>query len=657
MGEGDSSMSDSRNDQAIHFTIGPVQGFLAQARRTRDLWSGSFLLSYLSGCAMAEIRKPDGPWEGNIIIPDVTEDPLLRWIEKRQEDGESPPRIGTLPNRFQATAADPAEAAKAAAICVKNSWETIADKIWKKYVECVAFEFGKETKEIWDRQVESFWEIYWTVGNLPTMEARKNWRFYSDWRDGRPTIEGGDHCTIMGDWQEISGYVRAGDSKKQDKFWNELRLKTGGMDLRSGERLCSIALIKRMFPKVSEETIGWEVKADRWPSTLYVAAIPWLNSLLERSDLAAEADEYATKAIEVAGHIERQGVSDRVFGERGKGYTFLEIDGNFYFEGALKDSGRTLLKETPDNGDEPHEVREKRKDLIRSLNELCDRSGIKPFPFYGMLLMDGDSMGKLIRLQGEKVSRALASFTNEVGDIVKKYEGVLIYAGGDDVLAMLPRPRALSCANAISKEFELAFEREKIPATISASVVFANYRVPLRSVMREVHSILDDIAKEENGRGSIAVSVLKGSGKYCQWVSAWNGVSRNEGILLEEIAESLNNEKDLSTSFFYRMRDILVMLSGKSLWRPGMFFEQKGDMKDIDIQKLLFAEYINALEHTVDIDDSKLEEARRSVERLLLASQRHKGAEGSERQTMIAPAFGADGPLLIKFLSQKEVSE
>jgi len=105
------------------------------------------------------------------------------------------------------------------------------------------------------------------------------------------------------------------------------------------------------------------------------------------------------------------------------------------------------------------------------------------------------------------------------------------------------------------------------------------------------------------------------------------------------------------------MRDILVMLSGKSLWRPGMFFEQKGDMKDIDIQKLLFAEYINALEHTVDIDDSKLEEARRSVERLLLASQRHKGAEGSERQTMIAPAFGADGPLLIKFLSQKEVSE
>ncbi|MDQ3773077.1 MAG: hypothetical protein M3461_01130 [Pseudomonadota bacterium] len=31
----------------LHFTLGPVQGFVAQARRTRDLWGGSFLLSWL----------------------------------------------------------------------------------------------------------------------------------------------------------------------------------------------------------------------------------------------------------------------------------------------------------------------------------------------------------------------------------------------------------------------------------------------------------------------------------------------------------------------------------------------------------------------------------------------------------------------------------
>ena len=558
-------MSDSTNDQTIHFTIGPVQGFLVQARRTRDLWSGSFLLSYLSGCAMAEIRK-----QGNIVVPDVKGDKLLRWIEARQNEGEAPPRIGTIPNRFQAIAEDPAKAARAAVEGVKSSWLKIADRVWEMYVESSALDLGADTERTWKRQINNFWEIYWTVGDLPGMEARKNWRFCSDWQDGRPTIEGGDHCTIMGEWQEISGYMRARDPKRQDDFWDTLQRNTGGMDLHRGERLCSIALIKRMFPKVSEATIGWEVEADRWPSTLYVAAIPWLKTLLERAELADDAEKYASRAIDAAEKIERKEISERIFGERAKGHRFLEIDGNFYFRVALKDSRRTPLKRTLEDGKESEEVRKIRQDLIESLNALCDKSGNTPFPFYGMLLMDGDSMGKLIRSRGETVSKALACFTKEVDGIVRDHDGVLIYAGGDDVLAMLPRPGALGCAHALSKEFERAFQNNGIPeATISAGLVFASYRVPLRSVMREAHSILDEIAKEENGRGSLAVSVLKGSGKYCQWVSSWKGLKNDKGIILEEIADSLNKESSLSKSFFYRMRDIMVMLSGESCWRPG----------------------------------------------------------------------------------------
>jgi len=655
VGTGDSSMSTYEN-KTIHFTIGPVQGFLAQARRTRDLWSGSFLLSYLSGCAMAEMRKPNQ--DGKIIIPYVDDDPLLRWIERRQEDGEVPPRIGTLPNRFQATAADPARAAKVAVDGVKNCWLNIADEVWKTYVEDVAPKLGIDTERIWKRQIENFWEIYWTVGDLPGMEARKNWRFYGDWQEERPTIEDGDHCTIMGEWQEISGYIRAWDSKKQDEFWKKIQQKTGGMNLLNGERLCSIALIKRMFPKISKDAIGWEVEADRWPSTLYVAAIPWLKTLLERSDLAGDAEIYAKNAIDASNKIKRKGVSDRIFGEKGKGYRFLEIDGNFYFKAALKDARKTPLKKTPEDGDESEEAAKIRKELLSSLDSLYDKSGEKPFPFYGMLLMDGDRMGKLIRCQGDTVSKSLACFTEKVDGIIRNHDGVLIYAGGDDVLAMLPRPGAIRCAHALSKEFERAFQSNGIPeATISAGLVFASYKVPLRSVMRGVHSILDDIAKEENGRGSIAVSVLKGSGKYCQWVSSWKGLTNDREILLEEIADLLNKDSTLSKSFFFKMRDILVMLSGESCWHPGMFFELKGDLQGIDMQNLFFAEYINALEHTDEIDASKLKEAEIIVERLLLASQRHKRIEKSKEIAPLTPAFGSDGPLLIKFLAQKEVSE
>ena len=36
----------------IDISIGPVQGFVAQSRRTRDLWGSSYLLSVFSGYAM-----------------------------------------------------------------------------------------------------------------------------------------------------------------------------------------------------------------------------------------------------------------------------------------------------------------------------------------------------------------------------------------------------------------------------------------------------------------------------------------------------------------------------------------------------------------------------------------------------------------------------
>jgi len=259
--------------------------------------------------------------------------------------------------------------------------------------------------------------------------------------------------------------------------------------------------------------------------------------------------------------------------------------------------------------------------------------------------MDGDRMGKLLRSDGKKVGKALAHFTKKVDGIVKSHDGILVYAGGDDVLAMLPRPRAIGCAHALSNEFELAFRKENIDATISAGLVFASYRVPLRSVMQEAHSILDDIAKEENNRGSLAISVLKGSGKYCQWVSDWKGLLQNGGIVPEEIAKSLKEEKDLSISFFYRMRELLVMLSGESCWRPGMFFELKGDLQEIDIERILLAEYLNAYEHTTEIDSSIREKVEMSMERLLTVSKRHKRIEDPKELIHQTPAFGADGLL------------
>ena len=46
------------------FTIGPVQSFIAQARKTRDLYAGSAILGEIISAAMGEAK----PW-GDIIVP------------------------------------------------------------------------------------------------------------------------------------------------------------------------------------------------------------------------------------------------------------------------------------------------------------------------------------------------------------------------------------------------------------------------------------------------------------------------------------------------------------------------------------------------------------------------------------------------------------
>ena len=54
----------------------------------------------------------------------------------------------------------------------------------------------------------------------------------------------------MGNLQELSGYLRISHRKKQDEFWQALSDRIPGYNLHSDERLCGIALVKRLFPLI-----------------------------------------------------------------------------------------------------------------------------------------------------------------------------------------------------------------------------------------------------------------------------------------------------------------------------------------------------------------------------------------------------------------------
>lgn len=91
-------------------------------------------------------------------------------------------------------------------------------------------------------------------------------------------------------------------------------------------------------------------------------------------------------------------------------------------------------------------------DALKALQDaLQPKSGDsrKATPFYALLLMDGDNMGKLLSVYKDKqgdISAALAQFSQAVRGIVRDHNGRLIYAGGDDVFALLPLDKAIECA-------------------------------------------------------------------------------------------------------------------------------------------------------------------------------------------------------------------
>jgi CRISPR-associated protein Cmr2 len=585
---------------------------------------------------------------GEVKIPDVKDDALLAWIQ-RSRDGKAP-IIGSIPNRFEAFVKDdPKSVARSAANVVLGRWMEVAEAVWNEFVADVA-ENGNGTKRIWDRQVKNFWEINWVIApDISAKNSRKNWRI-----SGHIEDEPGDHCTMMGDWQELSGFVRSKDRKEQNGFWKSLSCQTrngnriiGKFDIRESERLCALALIKRLFP-VSKKAKDWGVETKNWPSTPYLAAIPWMKCVIDAAP--KDANNYASHVLSVASGAERIGISRQIGSFSNRRDPFLDLDGNFYFEIALIDCKRTPFRDTPASlkkcEEEPEEAKKNRKELKNLLSGLAEKANrSKPTHFYAMLLMDGDNMGKLMGdFEEEKISKALSSFTKDVREIVRIRDGVTIYAGGDDVLAMLPMPEALCCALSLSKIYVKHFQ-EVIPeakATISAGLVFSHYHIPLSSVMREAHHILDDVAKDQNGRGSVAVSVLKTSGKYCQWTATWDRLVDDNGKMrIDDLVLKVQEgpQKQFSKSFFYGMRDDLAILSGDQILKPGSYAKL---VEGLDPLPLLAAEYMKSRERTVS-----RQEAEERVRTLLELSYRSRKSQNLERN-FLSP----DAAMLIKFLSQ-----
>ncbi len=647
------------DEKYLVFTLGPVQGFVAQARRTRDLWAGSFLLSYLSGQAMNAVIKKGGEiLKPTVMAEDGISDRLLKAIslQNSKKAPNNPPYLGTLPNQFKAKVPKDFDAQ----VCVEainSKWNKIANLVWDRFVKEHATEY---TKSIWTRQIENFWEVAWvmadesaTLGSENTwLDARKNWRSHY------PQIEGGDHCTIMGDWQELSGFVRSHNRKEQDDFWNKIRSQKGVsvLDISEHERLCAISLIKRLYPNddITKDAI-WELDTKHWPSTSYMAASDWIRKVYPnpknpKEDIQEDNKLACDNYLElIERNVQADFLSEYNTELKGLEYTdkFGKLDGGFFFEPSLENPRTVPFNRS---GKEDNEAKRARKKVIAGLKELFQKLKLKPSPYYAILAMDGDRLGELaIELGGDQaiISKSLSLFTNEVSDIVRQNMGETIYAGGDDVLAMLPLDNAITTARQLRLHYEDSFKQTLnnigfrdprsiiAKATLSGGLVFANQRITKLAVLREARYLLDDIAKEQNGRDSLAISVLTGSGRSVEWVSTWKQDNNDSELKVTTILDELvrKDYKYYSKGFFYHFRDRFAALLS----------EDKRSMQNMPFQDIFVAEYLKSREKK-----ATLNEAEARIAKLLEVCYERTREKGTVKRN--DDKILVDGALLVRFL-------
>lgn len=605
----------------LHFSLGPVQGFVAEARRTRDFWAGSFLLSYLTGKAMLAVINN----EGKITFPavqdgDVKNDPLLRaiYLQKGLHFAESFPVIGSIPNRFMAKV-PPGFSGENCVNAVNTAWQEIAAEIWDRYISPVA-DYGNGTQQIWQRQVNGFWDMSWVVGDeSDLLDRRKNWRSYI------PPEEPGDKCTLMDNWQELSGYLRMHDRDAQKRFWHEFGKSVPGMDLHSDERLCAIALIKRLFPRI------FKPDGISFPSTSYLAAVPWLADLKKDKEEKEKAIAFSIKARKkLKGNEDPMPFFQK--SEDAELWDFLSLDGTCFFSSTL---GNDRLWD-PSTA----ECRQQLLELQKKFKE-------EPFPFYALLQMDGDRLGALLSEKGEEgrkaVSEAVRVFSSQVDNIIKSHNGLTVYAGGDDVLALLPLDKALPAATHLRDKYMEAFQGFNKPedTTISAAIVYAHHHAPLKQVIAKAHQILDEDAKEGSGRDALAVTVWKTGGAVINWSAPWE-LKKQDGtivpidLLLNKLLLALRNKK-LTNSWIYNIRKVLQNPLGSDFAVP----------EGINLPKLLAAELMQSRE--INLTPVHAEEVVNS----LLTLCCYQWRDSKKQVQRDDSKFSLSGALLVKFLVTK----
>ncbi len=266
----------------LKFQIGPVQEFIAQARKTLDLWAGSWLLSHLTRVGTKALKDAGGV---ELLYPEL--------------DEQADRLAASTPNIFLARV--PTDEA----VSLAKKVERAIREEWNRIATAVHVLLGKHAAPGWDagwpQQVERFPTVDWIIhpcgddsevlalrercepplpSNAPNFKkagacldglhiahaewrfaARKNARSFAGWKGG-PVPK--DH---------LDGFREVMGGTDHEAFWRGLRSGQFKHALKGEQLYGAMTLIKRLFPEAYlRDELKWNPLKPSFDSVQHIAA-------------------------------------------------------------------------------------------------------------------------------------------------------------------------------------------------------------------------------------------------------------------------------------------------------------------------------------------------------------------------------------------------
>jgi CRISPR-associated protein Cmr2 len=237
--------------------------------------------------------------------------------------------------------------------------------------------------------------------------------------------------------------------------------------------------------------------------------------------------------------------------------------------------------------------------------------------YIAAIAFDGDSIGRWVNgdFLGEEAdlrehhvrfSENLSAFAlQKVRRIVEggggnspggKWEGQLIYAGGDDVVCLVPAEDALRVVRELRVAFRrcmkntsrAALQKKKPRPDASAGIAIAHIHSPLQDLIREAQKA-EKRAKNEGPRPAFSVTLIKRSGEISHWTTQW----KSGGLRLYAALDAYLAANKLRARFLHRVCQLL----SPYLDRSSDLAARQDAIEDPDTAKeLIEREFMHAVE-------------------------------------------------------------